>query len=203
LEFGLHFLWNWGFGLRCFLCCLILSFQSQLLIIIFQSQFLITNSKALHFVNEYYFVFAVFFFPVYFYFLRLYGIHSMAYIVGLHGQLAAETAVDEDEQFHFFRAAEVDECIHGRAYGAACVEHIVYEHYCFILYAERYVGVGRYLNIAALDIIAVEGDIKLAVLYFFVPGDLFDHLRDTIGQENATWLDADNNGIGERSMVFN
>jgi len=125
----------------------------------------------------------------------------MAYIVGLHGQLAAEAAVYEYQQLHFFRPAKVQKSIHGRAYGAAGMQHVVYQHHVLTFYAEGYIGNIGHLLVIGMHIVAVEGDIQLTIVYG-PAGYLLYGAGNTVGQVDTARLYAYNNSILKRKVVL-
>lgn len=156
----------------------------------------------LHFIYQYYFILIVFFFPVHFHLLGQNSVHRLPHIIGLHRQLPAEAAVNKYHQLYFAWAAKVNERVHGRAYGAPGMQHIIYQYHVLVLYAERNVGVRGYLDVVLMHIIPVEGNIKLAIFDPAVAGDLFHQRSYPVRQKYATWLDAYNDRVCKRKMIF-
>jgi len=103
-------------------------------------------------------VLAVFFRPEDLYFLGDDRIDGAADIVGLDGELAAIAAVDEDAEFDFGGAAEVQQGVESRADGAARPEDVVDEDDLFVRDGEGDIGLVKLVQTGA-DVVAVEGDV--------------------------------------------
>lgn len=125
----------------------------------------------------------------------------MAYVIGLYGQLAAKASVYQHQQFHVFGAAKVQQSVHSRAYGAACVQHIVYQHHVPALYAELNIRFLRYVY-ALRHIIPVEGDIQPAVVNMFLLSDFLYQCGYPVAEEYPAGLNAYNGCIIKMKMVF-
>src|SRR5688572_12364630 len=107
----------------------------------------------------------------------------------------AAAAIHQDGEGDASRAAEVRQFIHGRANRASGVEHIVHDHDVPTIEAQRQARLpddGPRAN--RLQVIAVQRDVERASgdAYSFA---FIDEGGDTLGELNATALDADQDQV--------
>ena len=152
-------------------------------------------------LQQSHFFFSIPVFPENFYFLRYDGIDGSANIIGLDGQLAAETPVYQYAELNFCRPAKIKQGIQRRPYGTAGVQYVINEYNVFIFYAERDAGViGRMQHPA--HVVAVKGDVEPAIADVCRIGKRFELLNNSFRHIYASWLDADEHRIFEAYVVF-
>ncbi len=154
-------------------------------------------------IDEHHFVYTALPCPFHFYFLAHDRIYCAAHIIRLHGQFPAEMPVYKREQLYLRRPAEIQQGIHCGTYGAACMQHIIDQDHVFARYREGYFrGCGDVQRVALVHIIAVKSNIELAVEQVLVAGNLLYDLHNTVGQEDSSWLYADDHRIRKRKMIL-
>ena len=152
-------------------------------------------------IQQSHFVLSIFFLPEDLYFLGQHGVDGPAYIVGLDGQLAAETAVDEDAELDLGGSAEIQQGVQGSPDSTACPEDIVYEDNVLVLDGEGDIGFVELVETGA-DIVTIKGDVQLSIPDGGGSDEGPELLNDPVGEIDATRLDADEDGIFQLEMVF-
>ncbi len=128
------------------------------------------------------------------------GGDDFANVVRLDRQLAV-APIDHHGQSDGFRAAIIDDRVHGGADRAARIDHIVHEHQGFAVEVGGDVGFAGSAGTDAVKVVAVEGDVDRP----HGDGDAFellDLLGEDMGDRDASGLDAEKHELGQVVGAF-
>src|SRR5271170_4437105 len=111
-------------------------------------------------------------------------------------------AVNQHAETNAFRAAQIEEAIHGGANGAAGVEHVVHDDQIAIIHVEvDFVGVHDRVRTDGGKIVAIQSDVNRANRDFHA-GEIFDGFRQALGERNAAAADSDQREVIGAATFF-
>ena len=137
------------------------------------------------------------------YLLGIQGVYILPYIIGRNGKLAGSLAVDEHEQLHFFGAAKRDHGVKRGADGAPGVKNVVDENDLLAFDEKRNARLARAWRLfASAEVVTVKRGVQVTERDFALQA-CRKELVDSLGEENAPWLQAKEYGLFKTSVIFN